>query len=131
MNAYTLLEKESTVNKAKREMSERMQTIAKTILSQIKAADYWALAAWGANNYVAYTEGDQGGEIGYILGGIQFNVRGAKVNRGGRVIVYLMPNDTYTVRVGRLYRNKWKDIKIVHDVYCDMLMNVIDRIIER
>jgi hypothetical protein len=113
-----------------KEISDRMKEIAMTIIDQIRCSDRMALMAWGASNYVSLCEGEIP-EIGYILGGIQFNVRGAKVNRGGRVIVYLMGNDTYTVRVGRVYNGQWKDIKIVNEVYCDNLMEIIDNIIER
>lgn len=121
MNAYQLLEQNRN--------RENSRNIAQTILSQIKATDFWALGAWGARNYVSYSEGQQ--EVGYILGGVQFDVSGLKLPRGGKVIVYLMGNDTYTVRVVKVWGTKVSEVAKVSDVYCDELMNVIDRIIER
>jgi hypothetical protein len=102
--------------------------IATTIIQQIKATDCFSLMAWGARDYVALNEGEQS-EIGFILGGVQFTVSGAKVK--GKVLVYLMGDDTYTVRVGKIRKCEWKDIKIVEGVYCDTLMSVIDNIIEK
>jgi hypothetical protein len=103
------------------------QQIAKTIISQIKAMDYWSLAAWGARNYVSYAEGEQG-EIGYILGGVQFDVSGHKVK--GKVIVYLMGDDTYTVRVIKVRGMKVTEVALIKNVYCEDMMSVIDGIVE-
>jgi hypothetical protein len=105
------------------------QEIAKTIIQQIKATDYWALGAWGYHNPVALREGQE--KYGYILGGIQFDVKAKKLPRGGKVIVYLMGNDTYTVRIVRIHGTKVNEIKLVDNVYCDDLMRIIDQIIER
>jgi hypothetical protein len=116
MNAYSMLQKSQS------------KTIAKTIIEQIKAVDFWSLGAWGARNYVSYNEGKQG-EIGYILGGLHFDVSGHKVK--GRVIIYLMGNDTYTVRVCKIYGLKIIEVALIKEVYCDELMNTIDSIIER
>ena len=108
--------------------------IAKTITEQIRATDHSALAAWGAKNFVALQEGEvatvPGHRFGYVLGGLQFSIRTPKIQRGGKVLVYLTPNDTYTVRAGRTVKYEWKDIEIAKDVYCDNLVAVIDSIIE-
>lgn len=103
------------------------QQITKTIINQIKSTDYWSLASWGARNYVSLNEGQQA--VGYILGGVQFDVSGHKVK--GKVIVYLMGNDTYTVRVIKVRGIKVTEVALIKEVYCDMLMPIIDGIIER
>jgi hypothetical protein len=128
MNAYDLLKKKP-VNKISNEDKQRALSIANTIISQIKASDPYALMAWGTSKPCPILESKK--DIGYVLGGVSFKVRGAKVKRGGIVYVYLMANDTYIVRVGRLYNYKWTEIKTVQGVYCDTLMNTIDEIIER
>lgn len=104
--------------------------IAKTIIDQIKATDFWALGAWGARNYVSLPEGQKDG-FGYVVGGLQFDVSGRKLQRGGKVIVYLMGNDTYTVRVIKVIGSKITEVKTVKEVYCDGLMETINNIIER
>jgi len=118
MNAYSILENKKS----------NTQIIAKTIIQQIKATDYWALGAWGARNYVALNGGKE--KHGYILGGIQFDISGKKLQRGGKVLVYLMGNDTYTVRVIRIHGTNVNEVKLVKEVYCDDLMRIIDQIIE-
>jgi hypothetical protein len=104
-------------------------SIAQTIISQIKSTDFWALGSWGAKNYVSLPEGRR--DFGYVLGGLQFDVSGRKIQRGGKVIVYLMGNDTYTVRVIKVFGSKITEVKTVQEVYCDGLMETIDNIIER
>lgn len=111
-------------------MSTTEKQIATTILQQIMAADHWALGAWGCQQKIALNEGDQGERIGYILGGVMFKIRTPKIKQGGKVIVYLKPNDTYTVRVVKIRGVKCTEVETVEGVYCDMLTSVIDGIIE-
>lgn len=91
--------------------------IAKTIIAQINYADKWALMAYGSSNYVALTESKE------YQGGLQFKVNG--LHHKGFVRVQLKWIDTYTIT----FLNKKGDVKKeVEDVYCDMLVNVLDYI---
>lgn len=108
---------------------EKSREIAKTIIEQIKATDFWALGAWGARNYISLPEEKK--DFGTVLGGLQFDVSGRKLQRGGKVIVYLMSNDTYRVRVIKIHGSKITEVKTVNEVYCDGLIEIIDNIIER
>jgi hypothetical protein len=94
--------------------------IANTIREQIFVTDPMALWAWGATNFTSLHND------GVILGGLGFKVRGAKFK--GIVKVKLMPSDTYNVELETL---KGVVKKIITDVYCDQLMTIIDREIER
>jgi len=123
-------------------MSKNTLNIAKTIRHQIHCGDRMAFFAWGGRKMVALPE--EKTEDGFQLGGLQFDVNGAKLGRG-RVRVRLMADDTYTVEI---YKNKREMMKIpglnrrfyntkkvlvdsMSGVYCDMLTDVIDRRIER
>ncbi|SNR32455.1 hypothetical protein SAMN06265371_101274 [Lutibacter agarilyticus] len=91
--------------------------IAKTIIAQINYADKWALMAYGSRNYVALPESKE------YQGGLQFKVNG--FHHKGFVRVQLKWIDTYTIT----FLNKKGDVKKeVEDVYCDMLVNVLDYI---
>lgn len=98
--------------------------VGKEIFRQIRTMDKWAFAAWGAKNYVVDDIGKdmQGNRHeGYL----RFDVKGTKLKRG-KVIVYLAPNDTYTVVFGRVRGADWKELKRVDNVYVDQLVEVID-----
>ena len=91
--------------------------IAKTIIAQINYADKWALMAYGSKNYMALPESKE------YQGGLQFKVNG--FHHKGFVRVQLKWIDTYTIT----FLNKKGDVKKeVEDVYCDMLVNVLDYI---
>lgn len=91
--------------------------IAKTIIAQINYADKWALMAYGSRNYMALPESKE------YQGGLQFKVNG--FHHKGFVRVQLKWIDTYTIT----FLNKKGDVKKeVQDVYCDMLVNVLDYI---
>ena len=95
------------------------QEVAKTIMSQIKATDYWALGAWGANNYIA-TEYKG-------MNCLKFKVSGTKAKRGSWVIVSLNEGtDTYEVTIYRLLKGNFKIDNEAEGVYCDSLVQVID-----
>lgn len=91
--------------------------IAKTIISQIKYTDKWALMAYGSTNYVALPESKE------FQGGLQFKVNGYK--HKGIVRIQLKWIDTYTIT---FVSKKGEIIKKVEDVYCDMLVDVLDYI---
>ena len=93
-------------------------SIAQEILNQLRVniAIYWS---WGPS---ALT--DLGKPDG-TLGGLQFNVQGAKFK--GKVRILLMPSDTYSViGLNRLGNEKWR----FDDIYCEDLQSLIDRQVE-
>jgi len=104
--------------------------VANTIRKQIMGLSYWALGSWGAREYVGYPEGKYGKDGAYILGGLRFRVRTPRYPIGTIVMIYLMPDDTYTVRVCRVIGTKVTELYLSENVYFDMLVNVIDRAIE-
>lgn len=105
--------------------------IAKTICQQLRYEDYLRPARWAAREYIALSEGDEGESIGKIQGGVRFKVSGTKnIKRGGYVYVYLTWDDTYTVKVVKVRGNEIKTLKLLPDVYCDNLGEVIDHILE-
>lgn len=91
--------------------------IANTIIAQIKYADKWALMAYGSRNYIALPESKE------YQGGLQFHVNGYK--HKGIVRIQLKWIDTYTIS----FLNKKGEIKKqVENVYCDMLVDILDYI---
>jgi hypothetical protein len=100
------------------------------------------MMAWGSSSLTALpyeykAHGADGSRDRSALGGLQFKVRGAKFK--GLVNVLLMPNDTYRVEllsrkyttVGSRRVSDWQLKLGLDDVYCDVLMETIDRLIER
>ena len=104
--------------------------VANTIRQQIMAGDHWALGAWGAREYVGYGEGNHGKDGVYILGGLRFRIRTPKYMKGVIVMIYLMGNDTYSVRVCRVIGTTITELAYTEGVYCDMLVDVINGLIE-
>lgn len=102
--------------------------IANTILKQIKGLDFWALGAWGANQYVSLGKGEFSGKP--YIGGVQFKVRTPKYRSGVRVLIYYTADDLYSLRVVRCIGTNLTEIKFLEGIYCDMLVECIDRIIE-
>lgn len=90
-------------------------SVGETILKQIKALDKWALASWGAKDFVKSKEG------------IQFDVRGSKFR--GRVIIALdKRSDTYTISLGKITKNlNWKEEAHIKNVFVEDLVNVLDQ----
>jgi hypothetical protein len=96
-------------------MKSNAMEIAQTVLTQIKYLDRSALMAWGAKSFCALSETDT------RKGGLGFQVKG--LTHKGWVTVELSWLDTYTVVFTN--RNR-KVVKTLEDVYCDMLVDVID-----
>jgi len=90
-------------------------SIAKTILDQIKYGDRMALMAWGASNMQALpmTEDFEGG-LDMVVRGITFK---------GTVRVQLTYTDEYVVS---FFSKAGKLVKKCENVYCDMLVEIID-----
>jgi hypothetical protein len=101
------------------------QQIAKTILDQIKAIDFWALGAYGAHEYVALSEDEKTSR----LGGVMFKCSGTKLLRGGRAIIELKANDTYTIRVGRMVKGGFVKLTEHSDAHAEDLVNVLEEAI--
>lgn len=101
--------------------------IGKEILRQINALDRNALMAWGAKNKAIADSGKDIGENNTIIkydGKAQFDVSCPKFK--GRVVIYLMPNDTYTVVFGQIRSSRWNVKKRIDGVYSDQLVEIID-----
>lgn len=97
--------------------------IAQTIIEQIKATDYLALGRYGANQYVALDETSE------RAGGLMFKCSGTKVQRGGKCVIELMHNDTYTVTVGRLVKADFKILGKSDDVHAEELVTHLESMI--
>lgn len=89
--------------------------IAKTIIEQIKYADKWALMAYGSSNFLALPESKE------YQGGLEFQVNG--FHHKGTVRIQLKWIDTYTIS---FISKKGEVVKEVEDVYCDMLVDILD-----
>jgi hypothetical protein len=96
-------------------MENQSVQIAKTIIQQIKACDFWFLGAVGAKNYIALPESTE------FQGGVRFKVNGLK--HKGYVSIELRWADDYTItflnRTGAV-------VKTTKGVYCDMLVDILD-----
>ncbi len=97
------------------ESTSKTMEIAKTIIEQIKYADKWALMAYGSKNFLALLESKD------YQGGVQFQVNG--YHHKGVVRIQLKWIDTYTISF--LSKNG-ETVKEVEDVYCDMLIDILD-----
>lgn len=98
--------------------------LANTILSQIKAGGQMKMMSWGFRSPNAFGEN----VFGENYGGVFFQVSGYK--HSGKVMVKLDYNDTYTVEIGTLRKGVWKCKESVKGVYCDMLTDIIDGMVE-
>lgn len=104
-------------NGRKRRKSKKLSEqskVAKTILKQINAIDRFALASWGAKNYVSSDDS------------IQFDVRGSKF-RGRVIITYDRGPDTYVVELGQVRKLEWKQKYMLKSVFAQDLVNVLDQ----
>lgn len=97
------------------ESTTRAMDTARTILDQIKAIDFWALASYGAENYYAISENDE------YMGGVGFQVNG--YHHKGWVLIKLTWVDEYEVSfIGK----DRKVVKVVEGVYFPELVEVLD-----
>lgn len=110
MTTSSLHEKSSHSNSCTKE-------IAYTILHQIGGRRFIAMT--GAKNFVALIENKT------KLGGISFSIP-AKLskNKINRVVISLMPNDTYQMEFFRVFGITIKPIETYSDVYCDQLSSL-------
>jgi hypothetical protein len=91
-------------------------SVAKTILAQIKAQDFWALGAWAAKQYVALADN----------AGVQFKVNCPKLKHGIVKIVLDEGADLYNVHFMKVWGGKLTVNEVIEGVYCDQLVQVID-----
>lgn len=91
--------------------------IAKTILSQIKTIDAWALCAWGAKDFVVMEDG------------LKFKTSGMTPWKGHVYVKYNPVPDLYEVQFFRLRKSQIKMDKVVEDVYAFDLVSVIDKFV--
>jgi hypothetical protein len=96
---------------------DKQKDIANTILQQIKYADKWALAAYGARNFIPLPE------CKIFQGGLKFQCNGLR--HRGTVVIQLKWIDTYTISFLSM---NGKVEKVVKDTYCDELVSVLDYI---
>ena len=91
--------------------------IAKTILSQIKHVDAWALGSYGAKNFTAVSETKE------RAGGLSFQCSG--LHHFGWCTIHLTWVDDYTI----IFHNKAREVvKTVEGVNCEQLVEVLDYI---
>lgn len=99
------------------EESGQGKVIAQTIVRQLKALDKWALASWGAAEFVALEDG------------VQFRVKGSNVKTGGRVQVRLNGGDTYDIRLIRVRGVNIKEIGAADNIHVEELVDILDGLI--
>jgi hypothetical protein len=97
------------------ESTTNTMEIAQTIINQIKYCDRWALMAWGARDFVALPESK------IFAGGLRIKVTGLTFK--GWVTIQLRWLDDYTLK---FINRKGEVVKIVEQMYCDQLVEVID-----
>ncbi|MED3563795.1 hypothetical protein [Bacillus xiapuensis] len=95
-----------------------MTTIAQTIIYQIIEQDLNALPAWGVN------------EVVDLHNGVQFDIRTPLYPEGVKVKIILNWMDTYDIEVIKVTGTKAETLKTANDVYFDMLIEVLDKLIE-
>jgi hypothetical protein len=97
--------------------------VAETILSQIKALDPRATLAWGAKEFIGFTESSKN------LGSLRFKATNNPNFKSIFITISLEFNDTYTISAWKIVKHEVV-VKTKHsDVYCDMLVDVIDSIL--
>ena len=90
-------------------------TIAKTIINQIQSIDNWAFGTWGAKNLVAMPDG------------LKFQSSGMTAWKGHVYIQYDEGQDLYNIIFGKIRKSVWKEQNRIEGVFCDQLVELIDR----
>lgn len=95
--------------------------VAQTIKNQIMAQDYWALARWGANQYV-------GSEKEKFL---MFKCSGTNITRGGKIKISVIPGmDLYRVELFRIKGVECKLLAKAEGVYFFQLVEIIEGMLD-
>jgi len=90
-------------------------SIAKTILSQIKTLDFWAMGAWGAKDLVAMNDG------------LKFKTSGMVKWKGYVYVKYDYGQDLYDVIFARIRKMEWIEDEKVEGVYAENLVDIISQ----
>lgn len=91
--------------------------VARTIISQIKEADYWFLARIGYNS------------PSFGKNSVSFKVNGSKVGHAW-VKITLNSLDTYDIEVFKIRKFKLVELGSANGIYCDMLVNSLKDLVE-
>jgi hypothetical protein len=91
-------------------------TIPQIIISQILSLDNLALSAYGSKNFYSIDESSE------YQGGLGFSVNG--LHHKGEVKILLKWIDVYEIQ----FLKRSEIIKQYDDVYCDMLVEILDYI---
>jgi hypothetical protein len=91
--------------------------ISKIIIEQINSIDRWALGAYGSTKLFEIPECSK------YSGGLMFTVNGKK--HKGNVLIFLKWSDVYKIV---FMSEDGLPVKEVDEVYCDMLVDVLDYI---
>lgn len=89
-------------------------SIAKTILSQIKALDFWAMGAWGAKELVAVNDG------------LKFKTTGMVKWKGYVYVKYNQGTDLYDIDFFRIRSAQIKMDKKLEGVFVEDLVETIN-----
>lgn len=100
-------------------------TTGQIIFSQLKLRMN-DLMVWGSSSFKSFDESSFK-DISH-LGGLVFKVNGLKHKK--QVMIRLAPNDTYTVEIGTLSKGTWTSKTQLTNIYCDMLHDTIDDLVE-
>ena len=102
--------------------------VPQEIMNQIKTLGRIEMMSWGSHAFKAISDKMLVEDFGSHLGALSFKVSGRIFS--GDVAIVLMPNDTYTVRLGRLVKGRFNTKQMFDDVYVDNLIDVIDSNVE-
>ena len=100
---------------------DRQLAIANTVKSQISI---YALMSMGANKFNWIKETSK------YSGGLSFEFQNTSKIKKGRIHIQLTWSDVYKVVLIGIDWKKEKVFKIVNDVYCDQLSEVLDGLVE-
>lgn len=96
-------------------------SIAQTIKNQIMAQDYWALARWGANQFVGSEK------EGFLM----FKASGSNITRGGKIRITLVPGmDLYRVELFCIKGVDFKLLSSFDGIYFDQLVEIIEGMLD-
>jgi hypothetical protein len=96
-------------------ITEADNRVSKIIMSQINALDKWALASYGAKNYVSSKNS------------LTFDVRGSKFR--GRVTIKLNRRDLYDIEYGTIRKMEYTIKHTDKNIFVEQLVNTLDNII--
>lgn len=92
-------------------------TIAREILNQIKALDFFAMGAWGAKDLVAMDDG------------LKFKTSGMTPWKGHVYIKYNAGTDLYDIEFFRIRKLEVKTDKKIVGVFVEDLVKTIDKFV--